>query len=70
MDRIIFSDQQQWASENTPLALADAVDAKFTQDLRSAGIRASVEARSRYSWKTVFARQLAIYSDVIAGYSN
>ena len=70
MDRIIFSDQQQWATENTPLALADAVDAKFTQDLKSAGLRASVEARTRYSWKTVFARQIAIYSDVIAGYSN
>ena len=70
MDRIIFSDQQQWASENSPAALADAVDGKFTQDLRSAGLRASVEARGRYSWKTVFARQLAIYADVIAGYSN
>lgn len=70
MDRIIFSDQQQWASENSPRALADAVDAKFTQDLRSAGLLASVEARTRYSWKTVFARQLSIYADVIAGYSN
>lgn len=70
MDRIIFSDQQQWAPENSPAALADAVDAKFTQDLHSAGLLASVEARSRYSWKTVFARQLSIYSDVISGYSN
>lgn len=70
MDRIIFSDQQQWASENSPHALADAVDAKFTRDLRSAGLCASVEARTRYSWKTVFARQLAIYADVIADYSN
>ena len=70
MDRIIFSDQQQWASENTPLALADAVDAKFTQDLPAAGLLASVEARTRYSWKSVFARQLAIYAEVIDGYSN
>ena len=70
MDRIIFSDQHQWATENSPLALADAVDAKFTQDLRSAGLLASVQARTRYSWKTVFARQLAIYTDVIDGYSN
>lgn len=69
MDRIIFSDQNQWASENTPAALADAIERKFTLDLRAAGLRASEEARGRYSWKTVFSRLMDIYSDVVARYS-
>ena len=69
MDRIIFSDQKQWATENTPAALAEAIESKFTIDLRAAGLRASEEARSRYSWKTVFSRLMDVYSDVVGRYS-
>lgn len=69
MDRIIFSDQKQWATENSPAALADAIEGKFTIDLRAAGLRASQEARSRYSWRIVFSRLMDIYSDVVARYS-
>ena len=65
MDRIIFTDQKQWAGQNSPEALADAIDAKFTQDLRQSGLRASEEARSRYSWDTVFTRLFEIYSEAI-----
>lgn len=69
MDRIIFSDQKQWATENTPAALAEAIEAKFTIDLRAAGLRASEEARGRYSWRTVFSRLMSAYSEVAARYS-
>jgi alpha-1,6-mannosyltransferase len=69
MDRIIFSDQKQWATENTPAALAEAIEGKFTIDLRAAGLRASEEARSRYSWKMVFSRLMDVYSDVVGRYS-
>jgi alpha-1,6-mannosyltransferase len=69
MDRIIFSDQKQWATENSPAALAEAIDGKFTIDLRAAGLRASEEARGRYSWRIVFSRLMDIYSDVVARYS-
>lgn len=65
MDRIIFTDQKQWARQNSPEALADAIDAKFRQDLRQSGLHASEEARSRYSWDTVFTRLFAIYSEAI-----
>lgn len=68
MDRIIFSGQELWAAENSPAALADAIESKFTLDLRAAGLKASAEARGKYSWSTVFARQFAIYEDVIARY--
>jgi alpha-1,6-mannosyltransferase len=69
MDRIIFTDQKQWATENTPAALAEAIERKFTQDLRAAGRQASAEARARYSWNSVFARLLDIYTDVVNRYS-
>ena len=69
MDRIIFSDQKQWATENTPAALAEAIEGKFTIDLRAAGLRASEEARGRYSWKMVFSRLMDVYSDVVGRYS-
>jgi len=69
MDRIIFSDQKQWATENSPAALADAIEGKFTIDLHAAGLRASEEARGRYSWRIVFSRLMDVYSDVVARYS-
>lgn len=70
MDRIIFSNQTNWARENTPASLADAIEAKFSENLREVGLQASATARSRYSWNTVFSRILAIYEDVIARYSR
>ena len=38
--------------------------------LRQVGIEASLTARRLYSWQTVFDRLLAIYADVITGYSK
>jgi len=69
MDRIIFSDQNQWASENSPAALAEAIERKFQTDLRTAGLHASEEARGRYAWNNVFSRLMDIYSDVVGRYS-
>jgi hypothetical protein len=68
MDRIIFTDQKPWAMTNSPEALADAIEGKFTPDLRASGLRASEEARQRYSWNTVFTRMMSFYSDVVLRY--
>lgn len=70
MDRIIFSNQGHWASENTPESLACAIEAKFGEDLAAMGLQVSASARARYSWNTVFARLFSIYDEVIAGYSR
>lgn len=69
MDRIIFTGQGQWATENSPQALAEAIEKKFTIDLRAVGLIASAEARERYSWNTVFQRLLAIQSQIVASYT-
>jgi alpha-1,6-mannosyltransferase len=68
MDRIIFSNQLHWADHNTPLSLANAIDAKFGEDLREIGRIASARAHDLYSWETVFGRLFAIYEDVIGKY--
>ncbi len=66
MDRIIFSGQHFWASENTPESLASAIESKFREDLRKTGLQASITARNRYSWKSIFGRLFASYENVIA----
>jgi alpha-1,6-mannosyltransferase len=66
MDRIIFSNQRHWAAENTPCSLADAIEAKFSEDLRESGLQASIAAREHYSWKIVFQRLFSVYEDVIS----
>jgi alpha-1,6-mannosyltransferase len=70
MDRIIFSNQRHWAAENTPYSLADAIEAKFSEDLRESGLQASVAAREHYSWKIVFQRLFSIYEDVISRFTK
>ena len=69
MDRIIFTDQKHWASTNSPAALAEAIEGKFTNDLRATGLLASDEARKRYSWQTVFNRLIDVYTDVVDHYA-
>jgi alpha-1,6-mannosyltransferase len=66
MDRIIFYNQRHWAAENTPYSLADAIEAKFSEDLRESGLQASIAAREHYSWKIVFQRLFSVYEDVIS----
>jgi alpha-1,6-mannosyltransferase len=70
MDRIIFSNQSHWAAENTASSLADAIEAKFSEDLQQVGLLASMAAREHYSWKVVFERIFSFYEEVIANYSR
>lgn len=69
MDRIIFTDQAHWASQNTAEALCQAIYRLANQDLREAGQSAANTVRNRYSWDTVFTHLRGIYQDVIARYS-
>src|SRR5438045_8609848 len=41
MDRIIFHEQESWARENTPEALADAIEEFGGKDLQNLGARAA-----------------------------
>jgi alpha-1,6-mannosyltransferase len=70
MDRIIFPNQSHWAVDNTPNSLAEAIEAKFSEDLRESGLKASIAAREHYSWKIVFERLFSIYEDVVLRFAK
>jgi hypothetical protein len=68
MDRIIFSDQSSWAPENSPAALAQAIEDASRQELAAVGAAASREARAHYAWPRVFDRLFCIYREACANY--
>lgn len=68
MDRIIHSDQTLWARENSPSALATAIEETSREDLLKSGARASSRVAAQYSWTQVFARLFHLYREVIQNY--
>jgi len=70
MDRIIHSDQALWAPENSPEALAAAIEEASREDLKTSGDRVSRLVAAQYSWKKVFSGLFDVYREVIHNYSN
>lgn len=68
MDRIIFHEQDAWARESTPEALADAIEKFTAADLKAMGTEAAQVAAERYAWPRVFERLFCIYREVCANY--
>ncbi len=68
MDRIIFHDQGNWARENDPAALADAIDEVAARRLETLSEEASARAASPHAWPRVFERLFCIYREVSANY--
>lgn len=68
MDRIIFHEQESWARENSPQALAEAIEQSSEKKLSILGKAASVSAHAGHSWAQVFAQLFCIYRDVCANY--
>jgi alpha-1,6-mannosyltransferase len=68
MDRIVFHDQETWAAENTPQALAEAILQSSAKPLASLGGAAAGVAEDRYSWNRVFEQLFCIYHEVCANY--
>ena len=68
MDAIILHDQSAWAQQNTPAALADAIEHASGADLRQIGDAAAIAVSERFAWRQVFERLFAIYREVSADY--
>ena len=68
MDRIIHSDQAAWARENSPEALAAAIEETSREDLKASGDRVSRLVSAQYSWKQVFRGLFDLYAEVIEDY--
>jgi alpha-1,6-mannosyltransferase len=68
MDDIICHDQESWAHENTPEALADAIEGFSARKLSTLGKSAAGAAERLYSWPRVFEELFCIYGEVRANY--
>jgi alpha-1,6-mannosyltransferase len=64
MDRIIFHEQELWARENTPEALADAIEELSAKKLSIMGGNASQTAEELHSWPRVFEQLFGIYHGI------
>ncbi len=64
MDRIIFTNQDHWAPENSPEALAEAIRAMRRRDLAADGAEAASWVREHYDWDRVFERLFGVYAEV------
>jgi alpha-1,6-mannosyltransferase len=65
MDRVIGHDRSFWAKENTPVALAGAIEEAFQRDLPVLGEAAREATAARFAWENVFTRQFDLYRKVI-----
>ena len=68
MDRIICHDQKSWAQQNTPEALADAIEDFSAKKLSALGKTAAGATERMYSWPRVFDELFCIYREVRANY--
>ena len=68
LDRIILHDQEGWARESSPKALAEAIEQVSARDLAALGHSAAVRAAQQYAWPRVFERLFCIYREVCAEY--
>jgi alpha-1,6-mannosyltransferase len=68
LDGIILHDQEGWAEENIPAALADAIEQFSARDLKALGRAAARKAAAEYGWPVVFHRLFCIYREVCADY--
>jgi alpha-1,6-mannosyltransferase len=70
LDGIILHDQEGWAGENNPAALADAIEQFSARDLKALGRAAAGKAAGEYAWPAVFNRLFCIYREVCANYTR
>ena len=64
MDRIIFHEQGSWADENSPEALAEAIEIFSETKLRKLGEIAARMADEHHAWDHVFKHLFRIYAEV------
>lgn len=68
MDNVICHDQESWAVENNPAALANAIEQCSDRKLSVMGRNAARVARSLYNWPRVFDELFCIYGELRSKY--
>ena len=64
MDRIIPSNQNHWAEQNSPDSLEAAISQSAKLDLAAIAEAADQQVAKRYSWRRVFHRMFDIYEQL------
>jgi len=70
MDDLIFHEPNDWALENSPDALADAVERFSARPLSILGKEAAARVAQSHAWPRVFERLFCIYREVCANYNS
>ncbi len=70
MDRIVQGDQTLWARENTPEALAAAIDATTRLPSKTDALALHSRIAAKYGWPEVFGRLFEIYREVVRDFSQ
>lgn len=70
MDDLIFHEQVDWALENSPVALAEAIEKISAKALSTLGKEASGRVAQEHAWPRVFERLFCIYREVCANYKR
>jgi alpha-1,6-mannosyltransferase len=70
MDRIIFHEQGSWAEENSPEALAGAIERFSSSKLQRMGQAASRVAEEGFGWTRIFENLFGIYREVVANFRD
>ena len=66
MDAVILDGQEQWARENSPRALAEAIKSYVPAHPAFARAELAAAASQRYDWNGVFTQLLCIYQELCA----
>jgi len=66
MDQVICHEQDSWATQNTPDALANAILEFSARDVEAIGRTAAKAVAESYAWPQVFGHLFTIYEEVLS----
>jgi alpha-1,6-mannosyltransferase len=70
MDDLIFHEQNDWALEDSPEALSDAIERFSAKPLSALGKEAAGRVAQQHAWPRIFERLFCIYREVCANYKQ
>jgi len=68
LERIVLHERESWARENTPEAMADAIEESSANKLSILARSATRQVQNLYSWPNAFAELFCIYRQVRGNY--
>jgi alpha-1,6-mannosyltransferase len=70
LEDVIFHECSDWARENSPEVLAEAIETFSAKQLSTLGKKAAAVVARRHAWPRIFDRLFCIYREVCANYNR